>query len=211
MIIKNKLIGFDADGVLYDTLNPAYEYHKIIASKYGARIVGIDEFREEKKNPNWKEFYQDLGVPEERIVELISEYDNYTPIGPKSISGVENIVKLFRNKFVLSMCGETNGLIERLNYSGLSYLFSNEELFASSGSKIKELKKISAIKNISYNNMLYVGDAISDIRDSKALGIISVAVANKYSYFTKKELEDANPDYLIRDISELEKILFRKK
>ena len=75
------------------------------------------------------------------------------------------------------------------------------------GKKDEILKKLFKKMKIKPNEVLYVGDRFSDIDCAKKTKCISVAIHNKCSWSDLKTIKKENPDYIIKDFTELKKLV----
>ena len=73
--------------------------------------------------------------------------------------------------------------------------------------KADGIKKMFKKYKIKPKQAVYIGDRYSDVIYGKRAGVKTIAISNKYSWSTKKELKNQNPDYLIKDLSDLNKII----
>ena len=94
--------------------------------------------------------------------------------------------------------------IDRLNLHGMFNKFYGGEAF---DTKDKFLKKLFRKMKIKPSEAIYVGDRFSDVRYAKKAGCISVAIYNKYSWSNLEKIKKENPDYIIKNFSELRKLI----
>ncbi|MFH1500827.1 MAG: HAD family hydrolase [archaeon] len=76
--------------------------------------------------------------------------------------------------------------------------FDSKEDFIGEYIKKRKLKK---------QEVMYVGDRVTDVELAKNLGIIGVAVAGKCAWNSRKELLQAGPDFIVEDIKEINKLI----
>jgi len=60
---------------------------------------------------------------------------------------------------------------------------------------------------INAEDCIYIGDRATDTRVAKKSGCISVIIANRCSWDSKKEILNSQPDFIISDLGELHRIL----
>lgn len=209
--MKKKAIIFDVDGTLLDTFGPSFRMDVGLISKYGGKIPSQQQYKEKIIDANWNKFYQEFAVPEKNVPYLLEEYAINFVKDPKPILGAHEILKQISSPHAISLCGDKFGLINRLSKGGLIKYFKEDNLYYPLSSKVRSLEEISKKDGLLKEEMIFVGDTISDIVDSKKYGIEVVVIANEHSYCTREMLESANPDYIIKDIRELKKIIGSEK
>ncbi len=97
-----------------------------------------------------------------------------------------------------------NKFISKLKISGLfSGVYGAEEFDTKDGM----LSMLFEDMGIMSDEAIYVGDRFSDIRFAKKAGCISVAIYNECSWSTLEKIEKENPDFIINNFYELEKLI----
>jgi len=76
--------------------------------------------------------------------------------------------------------------------------FENKEEF------IKDYLERNWLKK---NEVLYIGDRVTDVKLARKLGIKVVIISGKCSWNSKKDIKRAKPDYIIKDIKEMNKLI----
>ncbi len=89
----------------------------------------------------------------------------------------------------------------------INYIFGNDHfsIVYSTTGKEKMLIKHLAKNKIRPHEVLLIGDAVEDIKIGKEMGTITAALTNGHCSTTR--LRATKPDYLINNLSEIEKIL----
>jgi len=73
--------------------------------------------------------------------------------------------------------------------------------------KVQFISKYIKRHSINPKEVIYVGDRVADVRLAKDVGCIGAIISGKCAWNSKKEVEKANPDFLIGDFSYLKKIV----
>ena len=213
---KYKYIMFDLDGTLIDP-----KIGQINAIDYALQYFNIDE-------PNKESLCKFIGLPlKESFVKYYSFNNEQVKIG------IEKYREYILNKG-LKEANVYNGIIKMLNklkesgkkaiivtsnptsiaekctniYGFKDYLF---DICGSNLDGTRVIKQELIEYAISKNNIkdktsiVMVGDRISDIIGAKSTQIDSIGVL--YGYGTAEEMEEAMPNYKVKTVEELEKIL----
>lgn len=197
---------FDFDGTLADTLPLCINSFKLAYKETSG--IDIEE----------AEIVKNFGLTEEGICKnLLADkweegFKNYLKfykrdhhLYPGLFNGMENILNYLRNNnFKLALVtgkGKSSADIT-LDLYGVRDYFEFIETGSEKGSiKTESIKKILKKWNIPPENVAYVGDAISDIKESKAAGVnqISVSWATTTDH---AKLKEENPTKLFDKIEE---------
>lgn len=202
---------FDFDGTISDSRKIAED----------SLVSTLDEFGFEYDK---KKVFELLGIKMRLILKELG-------LGDKNI---EKIRKRFYVHFVrmvkekkIKLCVSLNPLWEMkkdlplvvVSNSDIEFLRTSikilkiEELFsgvygAERGiGKSEILKRLFRKMGIAASEAVYVGDRFSDIEFAQEAGCVAVAIYNKCSWSTLKEIEKEKPDFVVRDFRELRKIL----
>ena len=204
---------FDMDGTLTDS-EPGivkclhYAFEKLDLPVPESRIL-----RKFLGPPLAESFRTFCDMSEEDALKAIRAYrERYQIKGWKENSVYPGIRKLLRvlkktESFLSVATGKPQEASERIleafdlkmYFNGLAGPMPNEHY-----ADKKELI-IRSLRGFSFAKGVMIGDRASDIVAAKELGMDSVGVL--WGYGSRKELEDANPDYLIEKIEDLSKIL----
>jgi HAD superfamily hydrolase (TIGR01549 family) len=98
--------------------------------------------------------------------------------------------------------------IKKLGMKGLFKKVYGAEKFTS---KDEILTKLFKKYKLNPSKTLYVGDRFSDIEAAHSAKCLGVAIHNKCSWSGIKTIRQVNPDYVIKDFTELKKILQKIK
>ncbi len=180
-----------------------------IFKKYGVGEISAEEFRE-----NWKQppalFYQEYlpkGYNEAERAKLFQELQLDKDC-PKATS-FPGVVKLMRKckevgyflAVVSSDFPET--LLPEIEEYGLENVFN--EVITDANDKLEAVRKIIEENKLNQKDTFFVGDSNHEIDVAKKVGIKSVAVT--WGFTRERKLKDRNPDYIVRDPQELERVI----
>jgi phosphoglycolate phosphatase-like HAD superfamily hydrolase len=213
--MKIELIGFDVDGVLLDTLTRSYHADCIVISKYGGKLDNIDIYREalgsiDSGDSDWSNFYQQFGIDNSIADKVEDEYYVWFNKNPANeiILGVEETLKrLYQPKFIVSKQKNLDNLLYRLDVAKLLKYFNISAIHAVRGSKTENIIYETSSRGLSSENVIYVGDSVTDIKYANESKVNSIAIANQYSYCTSEQLFKANPSIILEDIRKLSKVI----
>ena len=209
-MIKPRLIAFDFDGTIADTLGEMQIILNEMAPDFGFRQIQADEV-EELRQMSMKQLLKELGVSKLQVPKLLTR--GLRPLRSR-IEQVELIEGMREALIELQPKVEHFGILTSnssenvelfLQHHGLDHLFQ----FISSKSKLsgkaKHLKSILRTFSIEKEEMLYVGDEIRDVAACQKVGIPIAAVT--WGFNAKEALAASKPDYLFDDPQELRELI----
>ena len=207
-----KNIIFDWSGVIKD----CFEAHVWSVGRmmeiFGGSEISREELKENWEQPYmnfWKKYFPDLTLEEEQKVyyEVLSRDDC-----PKSNSlpGIVDLIK--KNKkdgaFIAVISSDSpDTLLKEVKEYGLENIF--DEIITDVHDKTEGLRKIMNENNFKKEETVFIGDSNHEIEVGKEAGIKTIAVT--WGFCTENKLKSTNPDYLVHNIEELEKILLNDK
>jgi len=208
-----KCIVFDFDGVLKESVDIKTRAFSDIYSKYGTSVVdkvvehhlnngGISRY--EKIKLYHKNFLNitssDLEI--QQIADFFSKIVLNKVVEAPFVKGAEKFIKKNYKKYSMFISTGTphNEIIQIVKQNKINCFFI--DVFGSPESKINHLNKISNQWKIKKNNMIFIGDSITDKTAANTFNIKFIARTNK------NDDSLANEKYRINDLSELEKIIF---
>jgi HAD superfamily hydrolase (TIGR01549 family) len=199
-----KLLLFDFDGTIADTLDISIECANIVSKKHGYKLMnrkiimekGIGYMVKQWNIPPWKLliFMKELkALTDQRKSEI------------KAFKGISLVIKKLKAKTKIGIITTNsekivNEVLKKNNIS-VDFIIANSSLFGKHALIKKALRHYEAEKN----NTIYIGDEIRDIEASKKAGIRIACVS--WGYNSETMLKKLKPDYLLRKPSELLKII----
>jgi len=186
--MKKKLVLFDFDGVLVDTLGINFSINVEVQSnlsleEYKAFFEGdiFDVINSGKKAdiPDFDEQYKartrELEIPSELklILKDLSKNYDFAVVSSTSSSAIKDI----------------------LTREGLGQYFSDVLGYDVHKSKVTKIKTILAKYNISPENSVFITDTAGDVKDAKECGVKSVAVT--WGFHSLETLQKVNPSKIV--------------
>jgi len=204
-----KNIIFDWSGVVRDTVTNQMWIVNHIFKKYGVGEISTEEFRE-----NWQQppnlFYKKYlpegydEVERSRLFQKL-QLDKECPEAVAFPEVVKIIQKCKEKGYFLAIVSSDfpETLLPEVKAYGLENIFS--EIVTDANDKLEPVQKIIKEHNLNLEYTFFVGDSNHEIDVSKITGIKSVAVT--WGFTSEKKLSTHNPDYIVREALELERII----
>lgn len=209
-----KLVVFDWDGTLADSIENIIQCKQFLAKKYGfpspsaekiKKVLGI-EFTQAMKTcfPDSDDLV---------FTQVCKDYHSLMTT-PKYQSNLyknvdKTLLKLKNSGCILAVASskEKKGLLDDIIRHKLNNMFNlvcsgNEHQGKPSPDMLIEIMSYCSVGK---KNTIMVGDTLTDVEFAKNASIASVAVT--YGAQSRKTLENAMPTFIINDISELTTIL----
>ncbi|MEW6592345.1 MAG: HAD family hydrolase [Candidatus Hadarchaeota archaeon] len=218
----SKLVLFDVDQTLVDALeHHDYGYREAFKKVFGVDIKLAEIKFAGKIVPNIiREFGELKGIPkkivESRLAEAVEKVEYFSRESAergsvKVLPGVvELLFRLKEKKHVLGvLTGSPKAVTELiLKKTGIEK-FIDIMVFGSEGKSRVELVGVAVAKaegktgrRFSGKDLVIVGDSIHDIDCGKPYGAMTIAVTT--GFHSKEELMEHSPDYLFKDLTDLE-------
>lgn len=198
--MKYRMLVFDFDGTIADTLGESRNIYNQMAPEFGLRQVEEHELNH-LRHLSLNQLLDHLDIPKRRVPGLISRgtglmRGNITRL--KMIDGMtEALLELRRHARVF-------GILTSNASSNVDLFLKNHGLrehfdFISSTSKLtgkaKHLKAIRKTFSLRGEEMLYIGDELRDVKASQKAGIPIAAVT--WGFNSRESLAAMKPDHLI--------------
>ena len=204
---KNIIVLFDYDGTIIDSVDLAYKIFKSISKEYGlASPKSVKHFVQFYKI----NFYESLLVNgllhskipyfarEFRLPFIEHEKEMQVFKGMKGI--IEKLSKKAKIIIITSNFSDVvKSSIKAHRLKGISKVIGADSGF----SKFKTIKMIK--KKYPNYKIFYIGDTCGDMIEAKKAGVKRIGVT--WGYHTRKELEEAKPDFIVNKSKELLEIL----
>ncbi len=204
------IVVFDWSGVISDDRMPVFEAIMRMLERYGKPAMQFDEFFA-KASQTHEGFMAMQGINGDPG-ELESIYTGYykvvlrSGIRPKIYPGTRGVLDYLKKKgkrlSVLSSHPEKL-LLDEVEQYGIRAYF--DAIIGSAKDKAMELARICRENPAHGNEVLYVCDMIQDIISAKKAGVLSAGICT--GYHSRDMLMAQKPDFLIKDFSELERII----
>lgn len=203
-----KVILFDFDGTIADSLEGFFDMMYVLAKKYRFRSVSREEFDQLRAESAYT-VLKKLQIPWYKIPFIArdmkrmqqAEIDNL-----KSIKGIIPVIKILKTTYDLGIVtsnsrANVEAFLKKNNIAFFHYLHTDSSLFG----KDKILRGFLRKYNLTKDDVIYVGDEIRDIEACQKVGIKIIAVA--WGFTIKKGLEKSKPNYTIDHPKELLSLL----
>lgn len=202
-----KVILFDYDGTILNSMDTVYKEYNKIAPKYN--MQKLDSFKDFMNlyDFNIYDSFFRLGLDKDRTQEFIADFrrplieaDDKLYLFEKMDKILEKISK--KNRIIVITSNVTSVVehsIKNHGVKGVSEIIGGDKEI----SKVKKIKSI--IERYPNAQIYYVGDTKGDIVESKKIGVTAIAVT--WGNHSKKKLNDAGADYIVDKPEELLKIL----
>ncbi|MBU0707959.1 HAD hydrolase-like protein [Patescibacteria group bacterium] len=204
-MIKN--IIFDWSGVLDDNIKTQYCASMAVLKAYGTKSISMQEYREEFNLP-YMSFYKKYNskITKKRQDEI---FKASFPKCPKSrlYPGMKTLLKKCQKadkKVILVTSDHKVYLYKLLQDYGIKNYF--DEIMYSVHEKRIILNKIIKKYRLNKRNTLYVGDTVHEVEVCKSLKLLSAGVT--WGVCTDKKMSQAKPNYVVRNIKDLNRIIF---
>jgi phosphoglycolate phosphatase len=201
-----KVVIFDFDGTLADTLNAIVSISNRLAGEYGYKPTAPEELTQ-IRNLSSREIVKQSGISLFKLPFLLKRVradlrNDIQQLNP--IVGIkESLIKLQAegNRLgILTSNSEENVKVFLLKHEMLelfSFIYSETQLFSKHKTLINFIKR----NKLNPEDVIYVGDETRDIEAAKKIN--SKVIAVSWGFNTKEALAKHNPDFLIHQPSEL--------
>ncbi len=203
--MKYKLIIFDFDGTLADSLPWFIKMMNVVTEKFNLKKIEKEEISELRKLDSLS-FLKHLNVPLYKLPRISTFMrnmmtDNIEEI--KLISGIEDLLhKLKETGYKLAVVS-TNNKTNIIKVLGEELFALNDHFVAgvSLFGKESKLKKVLKLSGIDKKDAIYIGDELRDIHASKKVGLACGAVT--WGVNDADALAALEPDEIYYDIDQI--------
>jgi len=208
--MKNvKLIIFDFDGTIADTLSFGIKIANTLSTRYNYGLI-TNENIDLLRGKSAQDVIKASGIPFYKLpfvaVSFQKEFSKVIS-ALEPFKGINETLTNLKKHFELGIL--TSNSIFNVNYfleknklqDIFSFVISNKGLFG----KSKLMKKIIKNKNLKNDEVIYIGDETRDIEAAHLSKIKVIAVS--WGFNTKELLEKFSADYIVKSPFELENLL----
>lgn len=204
-----KLIIFDFDGTIAETLEEGRNIYNQFAKQYGYTRL-TSENLEALRGKGARDVFRDLKIPFYKLPQLIAKVRKELGKKIPEMKAVAGLPEALRS---LKDSGRRLGIASSNDRENISQFLKNNHLevfdYVSAGSslfgKSKKIREMAKAAKLSLSEILYVGDEVRDIEAARRAGVKIASVT--WGANTKKVLQDSKPDYLFDHPQDLVKIL----
>lgn len=208
-VMEKKVIIFDFDGTLADTLASIITIGNQLADEYGYKKISNEEIGE-LRNKTIYQIIEKFHIPIFKMPFLLAKAKSLLHTYMETVHPFQGIGELLLN---LRKKGGKLGILTSNSKINVEKFLSvhNLQVFDFIHSEFNIFGKEKAIKHIihtyhfSLKEVIYVGDEVRDIEACKKSNIDMIAVT--WGFNTKELLEKNNPTYLVNTTEELSQLL----
>ncbi len=191
-----KLVIFDFDGTIADTLSQVIEVANVLADKHGFKNV---KSADPLKGLSVMQLAKELGVPSYRIPSVLKEGKNLMEKQgcAEIFPGMKEVlVELKKDNLIGVISSSGKKRIDRfVEKQGLAGIFDFIKASSPLLGKAALIRNAVREKGFSIDSTFYVGDEIRDIEAARKAGIKVISVA--WGYNSKEALKKNSPDYTV--------------
>ena len=203
-----KLIILDFDGTLVDTRDLTYNIIKKETSRRGYSLS--KNYKRDMGDFPMHVHLKKEGVKKKDIWDIMTRIgiDLVSNIGKiKTAKNFRSLAKINKKKIILSNNNKIfiKTLLIKFGIGFIDEVHGQKEFH----SKSQGIRHVLRKKRTKPSEAVYVGDRDRDISEARKAGCYSVAISNRISWSTKKEILKARPDFIISDLKELNFVIKR--
>jgi phosphoglycolate phosphatase len=208
--MTNKLIIFDFDGTIADTLDTLLKITNRLALEFGYVSATQEEFAQ-IKNLSSREIIKQSGISIFKLPFLLRRVEKELKREVKNINlilGIKEALIELQNQGnqlgIVTSNSEENARLILQQYEMqelFDFIYSGTTLFG----KHRIINKLLRQRNLQKNEVIYVGDETRDIESAQKSKIKIVSVS--WGFNTPEILASYNPDFLIHHPRELIEII----
>lgn len=202
-----KNIIFDWSGVINDNAYAVYQSTMAIFDFLKIKRISFKDFKREWCQP-YMDFYHkyipDMDLTQELkdiYRQSILKYDEN-----KSFPGIIDLIKKFKKtglKIFVITSDLSETITNQIKAFGLENVF--DEVVVESHDKTNDLEKLIQKYSMNLAETIFIGDSNHEIESGKKIGTKTGAVT--WGFCLEEKLKSFNPDFMIHNLSELEKII----
>jgi len=208
--MRGKLIIFDFDGTLADTLDAIVGITNRLALEFGYKPTSPEEL-DQVRNLSSREIFKQSGISLFKLPFLLKRVKaNLHQEIPslKPLSGIQEALfqlKCEGHKLGILTSNSEENVTLFLREHGMQDLFSFVYSATTIFGKHRLIEKIMKTNNLNSEEVVYVGDETRDIESSQKVKIRVIAVS--WGFNSKSALAEHNPDFLIDRPGELIEVM----
>ncbi len=207
--MKKKLVVFDFDGVILDSVAEHKKRYDFVYASFGKKCPAktIAQWRK-WHDSKWERNFTRLGIKGKQLDAAIGRYwHGFEYKKSKPFKGIKKVLEIFAVKYTLAIVSNTKrkAVEDSLSKYGLSKFFVCVEGGNHKSGKIKRLQGVLRKCNEKAENAVIIGDTPADIRAGKALGVKTIGVL--YGWSTREKIYKEKPDAIALKPSDIPKLV----
>ena len=204
--MEDKILLFDFDGTIAETLGFILRHATEACGRLGYKRKAAREDLDALEIMGFDELGRRLRIPEEEIDTFVEYvFDGVASDGdPIPIfKGIQEVIVRLaeRNRIGIVTGNRRNVVNDFLEHYGLSAYVSAVVTLEDKGSRPEKIRKAARLLGPDIAEIYFIGDAVSDIRASKAASVISVAAT--WGHQSRSRLEREKPDLIAHSPADL--------
>lgn len=210
---KAKVVVFDVDGTLVDTRRYIVDAYAHVLERHGFPARSEEEISSQI-GKSMVECYDLLAPGHNMYEELRATHDEFQSanIGLiEAFQGVEELISdLLKKEYGLAIwTGRSHQITESLDQAGVRHTLFDPIVLPTHTTQGKPdpegLRIVAEHLGVPAHSLVMVGDAVVDIEAGRRAGATTIAVTHGFG--VRKDLESANPDYIVDSLGEIAHIL----
>jgi HAD superfamily hydrolase (TIGR01549 family) len=206
-----KVVIFDYDGVIVDSLSMAFEIiNELCCGVFRYHKITTKEEFKDLYNMNIYDALKKIGLPKYKLFMYIKQTKGLIKEKSKKVKIYKDIpytIKKLKSKYKLFVISSNfTGIINSKlkEYKILNYF---ESVIGADKiqKKTKRIKIVLKENNLTPEQVVYVGDTVGDIKEGKKVKVRTMAVT--WGFHNKERLLKAKPDFIVDEPKEILNIL----
>lgn len=211
MSMKIKLVIFDLDGTLVDSIDDLQSAMNVMLAKYGF----LQKSRQDIENAIGTGALSlvEASLPEnvrsnakDYLPEFLSAYSACCTQKTYLLTGVQKTLEFLKGQYELAVLtnkpeGFSREILEHLNINSYFSRVIGGDTIPSRKPDPKGIQHLLSEFNVEENEALIIGDGVPDVRAAKNAGIRCIALMNGYG--KRADLEELAPDYQCENMDEV--------
>lgn len=202
-----KNIIFDWSGVINDNAYAVYQSTMAIFDFLKTKRISFKDFKREWRQP-YMDFYHKY-IPNMDLTQELKDIYRQNIIKydqNKSFFGIVDLIKKIKVNglkvfIITSDLSET--IANQIKAFGLENVF--DEVVVESHDKTNDLEKLVKKYSMNLTETVFIGDSNHEIESGQKIGVKTISVT--WGFCLEKILKSFNPDFIVHNLSELEKII----
>lgn len=210
--MSNKVVIFDFDGVLADTLDDILNFGEIVSNKLGFPVTPTVDDLNDLDRMSFADFGRQLGLPEQKIDPFVQgnfELFNRREAPPRLFPGMDDVIKQISTSCRIGIVtGNSSDTVWGfLSHYGMEKHIAIVLGADSPGTRLEKVRQVMKELTAKAGDTFIIGDAVSDIRTAREAGVSSIAVG--WGHQKPEKLLAEKPDYFAQTPQDLLAILTR--
>lgn len=206
MTQRKRILIFDFDGVLADTLDDMLRYAGQVCAELGHPRNPTQADLEALDRMEFVEFGRQLQLPENQVHDFAQR--NFELFArqlqpPKIFDGMqETLAQLSATSRIGIVTGNATRVVRGfLQHHGLAGYVDAMLTSDDVGSRVEKIRRVARDLGAPRSEIYVIGDAVSDIRAARQASTMSVAVT--WGHQSREKLEGEAPDHVVHSPGEL--------